>query len=541
MKHDTIALVGLSGSGKSTIGPLLAARLGWHFVDLDQVIAQRVGSDLATFFATAGEEAFRGEEAAALADALRRPRVVIATGGGIVERAENRERLAAQAWTVWLHAPLTTLLERLAETNDRPLLRDAPAERLAAMLARRAPLYGALADWIVTTTAHTPAEIAEQIARAHQRLAAPPSTATLGVSTPGGSYAIHAGAGLLERLPAYLAELGLRGRVWLVSDTVVLPLHGTRVLDGLRQAGCEAAAYAIPAGEQHKTLATVQQVYDWLLDNGVERGDLLLALGGGVVGDLAGFVAATVLRGIALVHLPTTVLAMVDSAIGGKTGVDHAAGKNLIGAFHQPRLVLADTTTLTTLPPAERAAGWAEAIKHGVIGDAELFDALRCQAAAALALREPETGHLIARAAAYKARVVSADEREQGQRITLNYGHTLGHAIEAESGYRLRHGEAVAIGMMAAGTIAVRLGLWSPHELEQQRQTLRAFGLPVRIPVGLDPERLLARAASDKKVRARRLRWVLPTRIGATTVRDDVPPELVLEVVRTLQHDADVT
>jgi 3-dehydroquinate synthase len=328
--------------------------------------------------------------------------------------------------------------------------------------------------------------------------------------------------------------LRISGRLWLVSDESVMRLHGDRVRDQLRAAGREVETLAIPTGEAHKTLDTVRAVYDWLLDRGVERGDALLALGGGVVGDLAGFAAATVLRGIDVVQLPTTVLAMVDSALGGKTGVDHPVGKNLIGAFHQPRLVLADTATLQTLPAAERAAGWAEAIKHGVIGDAQLFSDLRTHVDRVLALDEPITGQLIARAAAYKARVVSGDEREHGSRILLNYGHTLGHAIEAESGFALRHGECVAIGMMAAGTIAQRIGLWDAASLEQQRETLIAFGLPTRIPAKLDGDRILARTGSDKKVRSRRIRWVLPTAIGSAITRDDVPEALVREVVREL-------
>jgi 3-dehydroquinate synthase len=314
-----------------------------------------------------------------------------------------------------------------------------------------------------------------------------------------------------------------------------MPLHGERLADQLRHAGFDVQIHAIRAGEQFKTLETVASVYDWLLGGGVERGDSVLALGGGVVGDLAGFAAASVLRGIAVVQVPTTVLAMVDSAIGGKTGVDHHVGKNLVGAFHQPRLVLADTAVLTTLSPAERAAGWAEAIKHGIIGDPALFADLAANAEATLALQEPITGQLIQRAAAYKARVVSGDEREQGGRIMLNYGHTIGHALEAESNYSIRHGEAIAIGMMAAGSIAERVGLFDSSALQQQQMVLQRFGLPTRIPPTIDSRRVLSRVGSDKKVRAKRVRWVLPTAIGKTVVRDDIPLELVAEVVEEIK------
>jgi 3-dehydroquinate synthase len=265
-------------------------------------------------------------------------------------------------------------------------------------------------------------------------------------------------------------------------------------------------------------------------------------------------VAATVLRGVALIQLPTTLLAMVDSALGGKTGVNHPLGKNLIGAFHQPRLVLSDTGTLATLPARELCAGWAEVIKHGVIRDAGLFEqlehvaghrwqvassAIGGEVAATCDLRpatplftEPDLSILIRRAAKVKVDVVNADERETGERMLLNYGHTLGHALEAAAGYGvLLHGEAVAIGMMLAARIAERLGMFDAAAIERQGRLLQAYGLPTAIPSGVTPERLLDLTLRDKKVRAGRVRWVLPTAIGAATVRDDVPETLVRAVV----------
>jgi len=535
-QHTRIVLIGLSGSGKTTAGPLVAQALGWRYLDLDAAIERAAGRPIGEIFASDGEAAFRALERDALASALEHADVVVATGAGVVEDAANRELLRSRAFTVWLHAPLEVLVERLREATDRPLLADDAPSALARMLERRAALYASSASWVVASGALAPQQACDEIVRAW-RTQAPAAHGEIQVTTPGGAYAVRIAHGALDELPGRLEQLGLAKRaprrVWLVSDTTVLPLHGERVRELLGPER-EVLTYAFPDGEQHKTTATVGRVSDWLLENGVERGDVLLALGGGVVGDLAGFVAATVLRGIAVVQLPTTVLAMVDSAIGGKTGVDHAAGKNLIGAFHQPRLVLGDTALLATLPPAERANGWAEAIKHGVIGDRELFDRLERHVGDLLALREPLAGELLQRAAAFKAGVVSGDEREQGGRILLNYGHTYGHAVEAESGYTLRHGEAVAIGMMVAGTIAVRLGLWNDAELERQARVLGSFGLPVRVPSGVDALGALRRIQGDKKVRAGRVRWVLPTAIGAMTVRDDVPDALVAEVVAGL-------
>ena len=356
----------------------------------------------------------------------------------------------------------------------------------------------------------------------------------LTITTPAGSYPIVVGPGLLRELPARLAELGLRGRLWLISDSAVFPHYGPRLLGELRAAGYTADSHVVPSGEASKDLAIVSGCYDWMIGGNVERRDAVLALGGGVVGDLAGFVAATVLRGIALVQLPTTLLAMVDSALGGKTGVNHPLGKNLIGAFHQPRLVLSDTDTLGTLAPRELRAGWAEVIKHGVIRDAGLFEMLESQASA-----PPASGsglsalpQIIHRAARVKVDVVNADERETGERMLLNYGHTLGHAVEAAGGYgALLHGEAVAIGMDLAAQIAQRMGIWGAAAVERQRRLLQAYGLPTAIPAGMDPEDLIERTLRDKKVRAGRVRWVLPTAIGQALVRDDVPESLVYAVV----------
>jgi 3-dehydroquinate synthase len=373
------------------------------------------------------------------------------------------------------------------------------------------------------------------------------SLLSLTITTPTTSYPILIGPGLLRTLPEHLAALGLRGALWLVSDAAVYTHYGLAIEESLRVVGYTVHSKSVPSGEASKDLAVAAQLYDWLIGGGVERRDALLALGGGVTGDLAGFVAATVLRGIALVQLPTTLLAMVDSAIGGKTGVNHALGKNLIGAFHQPRLVLSDTTTLATLPTRELPAGMAEVIKSSVIRDAELFEMLEAFSSefSALSFKLPEEAvtqnsklktqnlaDIIYRAAKVKVDIVNADERETGERMLLNYGHTLGHAIEAAAGYGvLLHGEAVATGMTLAARIAARLGMLDMASVERQDRLLQAYGLPTAIPPGIAPEQLIELTLRDKKVRAGRVRWVLPSAIGAVTVRDDVPEALVRAVV----------
>jgi 3-dehydroquinate synthase len=367
---------------------------------------------------------------------------------------------------------------------------------------------------------------------------------TITVALSSNPYPVVIGAGSLKRLGGLLREQGIRAgtKVLVVTNPVVQEHYGATALASLEAADLAASSLVIEAGEDQKTPATVALIHNAAFERRLERGSLIVALGGGVVGDMAGFAAATWLRGIAVVQVPTTLLAMVDAAIGGKTGVNHPGGKNLIGAFHQPALVLIDPATLATLPEREFRAGMAEVIKYGVIGDAELFAALETRAAghptAALASRAavgaPLLQTLLERSATAKARVVAADEREGGLRAILNYGHTLGHVVETLCGYGTwLHGEAVAIGMAAAGEIALAMGLWSTAEQERQLALIRAAGLPVRWPE-LDPEAVLACLQGDKKVRDGRVRFVLPTAIGAVEIRNDVSGEQVMAACHRL-------
>jgi 3-dehydroquinate synthase len=359
---------------------------------------------------------------------------------------------------------------------------------------------------------------------------------TLVVDLSVNPYPIAIGSGSLGALGLQIRERGFKAgtKVLVVSNPVVAEHYGAAALASLESAALPAGMLVVEAGEDQKTPATVARIHDAAFERRLERGSLIVALGGGVVGDMAGFAAATWLRGIAVVQVPTTLLAMVDAAIGGKTGVNHPGGKNLIGAFHQPRLVLIDPSTLVTLPEREFRAGMAEVIKYGVIGDPQLFAELeaagdlRAMAAVGPALLQS----LLERSAAAKARVVAADEREGGLRAILNYGHTLGHVVETLCGYGTwLHGEAVAIGMVAAGELAVVMGLWSAADQERQRALIAAAGLPVGWP-DLDPQAVLACLQGDKKVRDGRVRFVLPTAIGSVEIRDDVTADTILQALR---------
>jgi 3-dehydroquinate synthase len=549
-----IFLIGLSGSGKSTTGRLLAERLGWGFIDTDREIEREAGATVAEIFAREGEAAFRQRELRALEAAAAHEPVVVATGGGAPTIPAARPILGT-GFVVWLAvSPEVAARRILAAPNgsERPLLAGDPRARLEALLQARIDLYRA-ADAAVDCDELTPEEQAEEIERLwhewerdpappgqrfYSPLARPreaanpaiPEPAAI-VTTPGGTYPVLVGEGALDALGAIARDTGLEGRPFIITDTAVGPLFAERAAAALRQAGYEAAIHAIPAGEQHKNLETLAAVYDFLLASRIERTDFIVTLGGGVVTDLGGFAAATILRGVPFIHAPTSLLAMADAAIGGKTGIDHPRGKNLIGAFAQPRAVVIDPLLLRTLPPRQLRNGWAELLKHGFILDEALVRDLE---AASIDGPPLMSADLIARSVAIKAAVVSEDERESGRRTLLNYGHTIGHAIEAVTNYETYlHGEAVAIGMRAAGIISTNLGLLPQAEFERQQQLIRRFGLPESAP-GLDPRAVYDATLVDKKVRGGSIRWVLLEHIGQAVVRQGVPEALVHHAIETV-------
>jgi 3-dehydroquinate synthase len=327
-------------------------------------------------------------------------------------------------------------------------------------------------------------------------------------------------------------------KILLISNPEIFSHYGETVYNSLQAGDFEVASHLIPAGEVYKNLDSIAKIYDVALEHRLERASTLVALGGGVIGDMTGFAAATWLRGVNFVQVPTSLLAMVDAAIGGKTGVNHPKGKNLIGAFYQPRFVLIDSQVLQTLPAREFRAGMAEVIKYGVIWDADLF----CQLEAAERLDELEALEeellvtILSRCCQAKVDVVTKDEREAGLRAILNYGHTIGHAIESLTGYgTINHGEAVAMGMVAAGKIATRLHFWSATEAERQDSLIAKAGLPTQIPANLKAGDIIGdiieALQADKKVKAGKVRFVLPEQIGKVKITDQVPTEIIREVL----------
>jgi 3-dehydroquinate synthase len=410
------------------------------------------------------------------------------------------------------------------ERSDRPLLDVAdPGAEIERLLASRRQAYAAI-PWQVDTSSLPVSEVADRVLQVA-------GFVTLPVRHPGGEYPIHIGDGLLAHVGGALRAAGAPAgsRVAIVSSPVVAPYYGGQVEASLRQAGFQPFACSVPDGEQHKTLTTVAALYDQFLAGGLDRSGLVLSLGGGVTGDMAGFAAATFMRGVGFVQVPTTILSMADASVGGKTGVDLPQGKNLAGAFKQPVLVAIDPDVLTTLPEEEIRSGMAEVIKHGVIGDPDLFAELESQVPS---LQSPLSTAQLGRTLRVKIEVVEQDPFEHGRRAVLNLGHTVGHALERLSGFTLRHGEAVAIGMVAAARIAAALGRADAGLVARIEGTLDTWGLPVHCPPYGAGE-VWEAMSHDKKRRGRALRWILPHAIGRVEIAEDVPQD----VVRTVLYD----
>jgi 3-dehydroquinate synthase len=347
------------------------------------------------------------------------------------------------------------------------------------------------------------------------------------------SYEIYIGAGLLPRVGLWLKGKGFTGKAVIITDSNVRGLYADILERGLANAGFQTTVLEVPAGEEQKTLATAGRLYNRLAEAFIERSSLILALGGGVIGDLAGFVAATYMRGVTLVQVPTSLLAMVDSSIGGKTAVDHGSLKNMIGSFYQPSLVVADVDTLKTLPKVELSNGMAEVIKHAVIQDKSFFEYLKENMAAAMSFNAGVLENIVERNARIKGSVVETDEKESGLRTLLNYGHTVGHAVEAVMDFKIKHGQGVAIGMMAAAKISERLGFLRDEEANQLELLIHEAGLPVRVPEFNrgEKEKLLEAIKHDKKVLNGKVRFVLLKGIGSAFVTDKVEPDIIGEVL----------
>jgi 3-dehydroquinate synthetase/shikimate kinase len=498
---NDVILTGFMGTGKSTIGKLLAARLDTEFIDTDAEIERRAGRSVSWLFAERGEAAFRRLEREVLSGLGNEGGRIIAVGGGALLEEANRQ-LVRGATIVCLVAEPTVLMDRISASEERPLLRG--EHDVYELLERREPVYGRYPQ--VDTTGAAPDEVADRVA---QVAGLPVSTISMPGKTPS---TILLETGLLDRAGHVLRDHGVEGRVLVVTDETLDTLGWKSVvMDSLRGAGFDASVSVLPPGEDQKTLSTLEDLIEDCLDAGIERSDSIVGLGGGVVGDIAGLLAATYMRGIRLVLLPTTLLAQVDASIGGKTAVDVGSVKNVAGAFHPAEIVGIDPLALPTLPPPLVSDGVAEIVKIGMMRSVHLISSLDALGHAGDLVERPD---VIWMAARLKADVVRADPTEQGIRALLNFGHTVGHGLEAAAGYRQSHGRCVAAGMAAetastdgiAAAVSARL-----------TSLLDCFSLPASLP-GIDPTSALSAALRDKKRRNGKVRVAIPLDVGRGSV-----------------------
>jgi 3-dehydroquinate synthase len=512
------------GTGKTAVGRAAAGRLSRQFVDMDALIESRKGMSVAEIFDQLGEAHFRRLESELCQELAAQQDLVIATGGGALILETNLEILRASGSVVCLSASTDEILRRLEGVQDRPLLNASDRQaRIGALLAQRQDAYGRI-PLQVDTTGLTVGQATEQVLAQ----AVTPRHQTISVSHPGGDYPIYLGAGLLAQAGKLQSARKIGNQIVLATTPPVGEEYAALVTDSLVGAGYDVTACTVPDGEVHKSLETVRILYDAFIDAGLDRGGAVLALGGGVIGDMAGFAAATYLRGVALVQVPTSLLSMVDSSVGGKVAVDHPRGKNLIGAFKQPELVLIDPVTLSTLPAREVASGLAEVIKTGLIGDPGLFGQIERHGPAPIRW-------IIERSLRVKSSVVQEDPYEHGRRAVLNLGHTFGHALELLSDLQLSHGEGVGIGLVAASRLSARLGLCSPDLSDRIERVLERLDLPTRYR-SFEPEQVWRAMATDKKRRGKALRFILLQGVGDVLVADDVDRGDVLAVLEALKE-----
>lgn len=527
--NKNIIFTGFMGTGKTTVGKMLAQKLGREFIDTDQLIEERQGLTIPEIFEQLGEPAFRKMEAAIARELGQREGLVISTGGRLMLDPANVDALSVNGRVFCLVATPQEILSRIESDTDhhRPLLDvPNPGEQIVELLQERRKGYQRFLK--MTTDEKPPADITEDLLDFMQK-----SQKHFAVDIPSHPHEYIVGTGIL---PFTRQLAGTDGMLVVITDTVVGEIYA-------RSCGPVDHVVTIPAGRQRKTLATVQRVYDQLVEIGFDRSGTIVALGGSVIGDIAGFVAATFMRGVNFVQCPTSLLAMADTSIGGKNSLDLSQGKNLIGSFKQPSLVIADVATLTTLPPEELVSGMAEVIKHGLLADTDLLEKIEKgnwpAATESLHSVYSEIQALVAQSIQVKISYVQKDPFDEGIRKQLNMGHTFAHAIEKVSNNTIRHGEAVAMGIAAATDLSVRLGYCDEHLQNRIDAVLKKVGLPSRIPATLAPQSILDAMRRDKKRLAQSLRLVLPVKVGKVFVADNIDNQDIIQTLHAMSRTSD--
>ncbi|MEO6098274.1 MAG: 3-dehydroquinate synthase [Fibrobacteria bacterium] len=529
-----IYFTGFMASGKSRIGSLTAASLGWKFFDIDKLIEEKTGKTIPRIFSEDGEPAFRRMEVDALREVAGQGPMVASLGGGTLINPEAIELIRSNGVLVGLHASPEVILERVNRKKEsRPLLANLDdADKMAKikeMLAVRKPLYD-LADMQFESDEKIPHHVLTR--RIIHRLQVE-ELKPLKVDLADRSYPIYVEADLAGHIDSIAAKSGCAQSFLIVTDQN-LKNHQKRMLEQLRSSLGDCRIFFFKSGEEEKSLKSLNKLFTFMLRHAYPRKTTLVAFGGGVTGDMVGFAAAVYLRGIDFIQAPTTLLSMVDSSVGGKTAVNHPLGKNMIGAFYQPKAVAISLDALSTLPHEEFLSGMAEVLKYGMIRDADFFGFLEANAEGILAKRPDLLREVVLRSCATKAEVVGRDEREtaEGGRAILNYGHTFGHAFEVVGGYgAIPHGLAVALGMRVAARLAVMLGMLDAASEARQNALMEKLGMPGKFPHRLDEGKAWDAMGLDKKVDAGSRVYILPTRIGEVVPVRDVPKEKVLEAL----------
>jgi len=544
--NELVYLIGFSGTGKSSVARLIAQALRWSFIDMDEEIESSCGKSISEIFQTKGEKWFRDEESKLLNNISVKNKHIISTGGGVPVKDQNMNLMLKTGYVICLDASVDQIVARLSilagkdnKLSDRPKITNLSVEDISNFKSERANIYS-MANFTINTNHLTVEQVTNELLKSINKFLNKLNVIEwqkiddfcTSVENINNIYPVYVGSDLYEKLPQMLKPFLIKHKVFLLADDGS-KLYMRKIQKVFELNKIKTTTLVLNSGEQSKSLENTSSIYEWLSSEHADRDDILLGIGGGMVGDISGYVAATYMRGIKFVLIPTTLLSMSDSSIGGKTAIDVNNIKNLVGSFHGPSLVVSDLLALDTLPQRQINSGWAELIKHGFIKDRELLDQM-------MDIKDfnylnEELISIIKKSIKIKADIVSVDENEKyGQRILLNYGHTVGHAIEASTNLnKYTHGEAVSLGMVFAAKLSNKLGLLSDDDYNFHIQILNKFNLPTDFK-DINWENCFDLIKNDKKVKDGKINWVLLKSLGNSFTKNDISEDILMEIVREL-------